>query len=81
MDWTVPFDDGLTARLQACTLCGKRPVGFWGVCGLERVGLAIAYVLCPACHRQGLAGVEALLERRYGGGVDATREAERPDTP
>ena len=70
IDWTVPVDDGLTQRLQACTYCGQRPVMFWGLAVVERTGLAVAYVLCHTCHRQDPTNqrVEALLERRYGGG-------------
>jgi hypothetical protein len=70
-DWLVPFDDGLTQRLQCCTLCGRRPVMFWGICKIESQDLAMAYVLCQACRRQdpNNKAVEALLEQRYGQGA------------
>ena len=69
-DWLAGLDDGLCERWTRCTLCGRQPVTRWGICGVQ--GLAVAYVLCPACWAQGGAGVvERLLEARYG----TTRQA------
>jgi hypothetical protein len=66
-DWLVGVDDGLTQRLTHCTVCGTRPVIYWGLCGVAV--LALAYVLCRACRERDphLRQVEAFLEARYGG--------------
>ena len=58
-------DDGLTQRLTYCTTCGKRPVVYWGLCGVA--ALAVAYVLCRVCRERDphLHQVEAFLEARH----------------
>jgi len=78
-DWLAAWDDGLLQRHQTCTLCGKRPVLAWGICGVASTGLHVAYVLCESCHRRDKDRheVEALLDQRYGQGVERDEEDTR----
>ena len=64
-DWTVPFDDHLTARLARCTLCGASPL-VW-VWAREVHGLAISIGQCRGCRKQDPEHqqVDALLRQRY----------------
>jgi hypothetical protein len=75
-DWLAAVHDGLAQRLQACTLCGKRPVLAWGICEVDGTELHIAYVFCESCHRRDKDRhqVEALFEQRYGEGVERLRK-------
>jgi len=67
-DWTTAVDDGLTARLTQCTLCGDGRLVLWGVCGT--LHLALAYVLCHRCKESGGVGrVEVLFAQRYEAGT------------
>lgn len=66
-DWLVATDDGLVERWQHCTVCGRRGVQLWGICGTLR--LALAYVLCQRCKDQdGVRAVERLFAQRYEAG-------------
>ena len=64
-DWTVPFDDYLTARHARCTRCGAVPL-VW-VWGLAVHDIAIGVGLCRTCRRQDPEHqlVDALLHQRY----------------
>ena len=49
-DWLVRIDDGLTARLQRCTVCGWQEARGPGLsCGSGET-LAVALLVCDPCR-------------------------------
>jgi hypothetical protein len=65
-DWVIATDDLLCERWRSCLLCGARRLARGDLHTVH--GLALAVMLCAACHRRDRARteVQALLAARYG---------------
>jgi hypothetical protein len=69
-DWLVALDDGFTARLRSCTVCGRSEESLWFDIWYERGVVTVAVVVCGGCRGQGELMRERLgqlLRQRYGG--------------
>ena len=64
-DWTIAFDDHLTARCARCTLCAAVPLAWVWARAVYDVAVGIG--LCHRCRTQDPEHqqVDALLHQRY----------------